>query len=435
MTTPYRPPATSEPAPPNAAAGAGRILALLFAVNLLNYIDRYVLAGVLPLIEQAFPGISKQRLGLLAPAFLGVYMVTSPVFGVLGDRVARRLLVGIGVQLWSLATAAAGLARTFWQLFASRMLVGVGEAAYGTVAPTIISDLYPRSSRGRALAFFYVAIPVGSALGYLLGGLIGVRWSWRAAFWVVGLPGLLVGLLCYWMREPTRGATEEVQGEQLRRFLSRRVGLRDYLGLLRVPSFVLNTLGMTAYTYAIGGISFWMPTFLNQERHLPLDRANFQFGLVTVGTGIVATLAGGALADRLSRRLRGAYFLVCGLSMLLAAPAFYAVLLSESPAVYWSALVVAELLLFLNTGPSNTILVNVTLPDMRATAFAFNIFVIHALGDMLSPVLMGATADRSNLTTAFLYTGAVVVLSGLLWSAGAPFLGRDTDRVRERMAA
>lgn len=429
-------PTPEESSASGRSRGIGRawaVLLVLFAINLLNYIDRYVLAGVLPLVEQAFPGISKQQLGWLAPAFLLVYMVASPLFGFLGDRMPRKILVGIGVQLWSLATAAAGLAKSFVQLFVSRMFVGVGEAAYGTTAPTIISDLYPKSSRGRALAFFYVAIPVGSALGYLFGGVVGANWSWRAAFLVVGLPGLVIGLLAYMLREPVRGASEEVEERQLKRFLSRKVRVSDYLGLLRIRSFLLNTAGMTAYTYSIGGISYWMPTYLHQERHIPLDVANFQFGLVTVATGIVGTLVGGAIADRLARRVRGAYFLVCGVSMLLATPAFYLVLLSSSPMAYWTALVLTELLLFINTGPSNTILVNVTLPDIRTSAFAFNIFVIHALGDVLSPVVMGATADRSDLRTAFLYTGSVVALSGLLWAAGTPFLGRDTDRVKQRM--
>lgn len=423
-----------EPRDPGAdRRRAAATLALLFSINLLNYIDRNVLPGVLPLVEKAFAGITKEMLGWLAPAFLVVYMLTSPVFGLLGDRVRRKLLVGIGVQLWSLATAAAGLARTFWQLFVSRMFVGVGEAAYGTTAPTIISDLYPKSSRGKALALFYVAIPVGTALGYLLGGWIGSTWSWRTAFFVVGLPGLLVGLAAYTMREPVRGASEEVEEQQLNRFLSRGIKLRDYLRILRIRSFLLNTAGMTAYTYSIGGISYWMPTFLNQERHIPLAKATFQFGLVTVVTGIVGTLAGGVLADRLARRVRGAYFLVCGFSMLAASPFFYLAVKHDSPMVYWACLAIAELLIFLNTGPSNTVLVNVTLPNIRTTAFALNIFIIHALGDVLSPPIMGAIADRSNLTAAFLSTTGVVVLSGLLWSAGTPFLGRDTDRVKQQM--
>jgi len=419
---------------PAALPGAALTLALLFAINLLNYIDRYVLPGVLPLVEKHF-GVSKERLGWLAPAFLVVYMLTSPAFGLLGDRRPRRLLIGAGVQLWSLATAAAGLARSFGELLVSRMLVGVGEAAYGTTAPTVISDLYPQRSRGRALALFYVAIPVGSALGYVLGGAIGSASSWRAAFWIVGLPGLLVGLLAYWMREPVRGASEGVEEQQLRRYLARKVRLADYLGLLRNRSYLLNTLGMTAYTYAVGGISYWMPTYLNQQRRLPLAAASFRFGLVTVGTGIAGTLGGSWLAERLARRLRGAYFLVSGAGMLAAALPFYLAVTSERPAVYWPALILAELFLFVNTGPSNTVIVNVTAPALRTTAFAANILVIHALGDVLSPVVMGRIADRADLGTAFLSTLAVVVLSGLAWLAGTPWLGRDSDRVREEMQA
>lgn len=409
------------------------VLALLFGVNLLNYIDRYVLAGVLPLIEEAFAGISKQRLGWLAPAFLVIYMATSPIFGFLGDRVRRKILVGIGVQLWSLATAAAGLARTYWQLFFSRMFVGIGEAAYATTAPTIISDIYPKSARGRAMAYFYVAIPVGSALGYLIGGTVGEAWSWRAAFYVVGLPGLLIGLAAYVMPEPVRGASEGVDAKDLERFLRRKVLIGDYVGILRIRSYLLNTLGMTAYTYAVGGIAYWMPTFLHQERDLGLAYANFWFGLVTVCTGIVGTLAGGSLADHLAKRIRGAYFLVCGVTMALAFPAFLVAVTSTAPRVYWSALAVTELLLFMNTGPSNTILVNVTLPNIRTSAFALNIFIIHALGDVFSPVIMGKVADQSDLATAFLTTAGVVLLSGLLWSAGTPFLHADTERVKTQM--
>jgi len=411
------------------------MLALLFGVNLLNYIDRYVLAGVLPLVEQTFAGITKERLGLLAPAFLVVYMITSPVFGVLGDRVKRWLLVGIGVQLWSLATAASGLARSFWQLFFTRMFVGVGEAAYGTTAPTLIADLYPRASRGKALSLFYVAIPVGSALGYLVGGAVGTAWSWHAAFFVVGVPGLLVGTLAYLMPEPTRGCTEGVDDAALSRYLQQTPTLGRYLDLTRIPSFLLNTAGMTAYTYAVGGISFWMPTYLAQDRGLPLATATFWFGLVTVVAGILGTLLGGALADALARRHGGAYFVVCGVSMLLSVPAFYTGLVSQRPAVYWVAFFLAELMLFANTGPSNTIMVSAVEPALRTGAVAANIFVIHTLGDVISPVIMGRIADRRGLTPAFLSTVGVVVLSGLLWLAGTPFLERDTRRVAARMSA
>jgi predicted MFS family arabinose efflux permease len=313
------------------------------------------------------------------------------------------------------------------------MFVGVGEAAYGTTAPTIISDLFVKQRRGSALSLFYVAIPVGSALGYVFGGLIGPPLGWRAAFFVVGLPGLLVGALAYRMAEPRRGASEEVAADELERYLERKVGWRDYLTLLGNRSYLLNTAGMTAFTYAIGGISYWIPTFLAQERGLSLARANLMFGGITVVCGIVGTLAGGRLADRLAPRLPGAYFLVSGLGMLLAFPLFYLALRSQQPAVYWVGFAATELLLFLNTGPSNTVLVNVTAPRIRTTAFAINVLLIHALGDAISPVVMGAIADRSDLASAFRSTTLVVALSGVLWTVGTRFYRRDSERVTQLM--
>ncbi|MFH1131053.1 MAG: MFS transporter [Pseudomonadota bacterium] len=418
----------------SSASGRGWVLAFLFFVNLLNYIDRYVLPGILPLLENAFPDIDKERLGDLALAFIWIYLLTSPIFGFLGDRIKRKILIGIGVQLWSLATAAGGFARNFHQLFFTRMFVGVGEAAYGTTAPAIISDLYPKSSRGRALAFFYVAIPLGAALGYLLGGMIGIRWGWRSAFYVVGLPGLLAGLIAYWIQEPIRGGTEGIDSKSLQEYQNRKISAHDYLRLLLIPSYVINCLGMTAYTYAVGGISWWLPTYIHAERNIPLDRATLFCGIITAATGIIGTLAGGILADRLAKRWRGAYFWVCGTSMLLSTPFIYWALTTESTFILWSTIIVAELLLFLNTGPSNTALVNVTEPKLRTTAVAANIFFIHAAGDGISPKIMGAIADRKNLTSAFKVTNAIMALSGILWLLGTPFLGPDTERVISKMA-
>ncbi|MCA9671733.1 MAG: MFS transporter [Myxococcales bacterium] len=408
---------------------AGLALALLFAINLLNYLDRYVLSGVLPLLQKAFPDTNKATFGFLANAFLWVYMIVSPIFGRLGDRVPRKILIGIGVQLWSIATAAGGFAKTYTQLFVSRMFVGVGEAAYGTAAPTVISDLYPRDRRGWALSIFYIAIPVGSALGYVLGGVIGSAMGWRAAFFIVGVPGLLAGFFTYMMREPKRGGSEGVSDEQLSAYLARKVGLREILALFRNKSYVVNTLAMAAFTFAIGGISYWMPEYLHSSRNLPLAKGNTIFGGITVVAGLLGTLIGGTLADRLNKRFRGSYFSVSGVGMLLAVPAFYVALVSQTPAVYWTMFFIVELMLFLNTGPSNTIIVNVTEPSLRTTAFAINVFLIHLLGDAASPTVLGAIADKSDLGVAFRSLTAVVALSGILWVIGSRFYMADTDRV------
>src|SRR5262249_10283795 len=156
------------------------------------------------------------------------------------------------------ASGATGIAHTFGLLLVTRCFVGVGEAAYGPVAPTIISDLYPVSRRGSVLSWFYLAIPVGSALGYVLGGWVGSHLGWRWAFYVVVIPGILLGLWAMFMRDPKRGSAEVNAGQAP----ARKATVADYLILLRTKSYVLDCLGMTAMTFAIGGIGFWMPSYI-----------------------------------------------------------------------------------------------------------------------------------------------------------------------------
>src|SRR5436190_7226164 len=179
-------------------------LAVVTILNFLNYIDRYIIAAVLPRMRSEL-SLTNTQAGLLATAFLVAYFITSPIFGVLGDRVSRTRLMAVGVGAWSLATAATGIMRNFSQLMMARSFVGVGEAAYATISPALLSDYFPRSKRGRAFAVFYVAIPVGAAVGYLLGGLIEPALGWRAAFYVVGLPGIVVALLALTAPDPVRG--------------------------------------------------------------------------------------------------------------------------------------------------------------------------------------------------------------------------------------
>ena len=403
-------------------------LALLFAVNFLNYIDRYVIAAVAPLIQKDFT-LADAELGLIGSIFMVAYMATSPIAGVMADRWPRRYLVSGGVLVWSLATAASGLAATYRQLLAARSLIGLGEAGFGAVAPTLISDFFPRERRARMLAYFYVAIPVGSALGFLLGGMIGQHHGWRAAFFLAGAPGIVAGLLALRMREPLRGAGDGVVGEE------RGFTLAAALELPRNRSYVWTTLGSAAMTFALGGMAYWMPTFFSRERGMPLAEASALFGGMTVASGLVGTFLGGWLGDWLSRWTDKAYLLVSGAGMLLGVPAAWVGLTATDRAVYLPALFVAEVLVFLNTGPANAVLVNVTLPEIRATAIAAAIFVMHLLGDVPSPILIGQLSDRwGHLETALLLTTLAMAVSAACYLVGARSLGADTRRVSRCVA-
>jgi MFS family permease len=403
-----------------AAPGAWRALALLLGINLFNYIDRYILAAVEPEIRQSFFGghdpQAMAKTGSLATAFLLSYMIIAPLFGWLADRTSRWLIVGLGVGLWSLASGASGLAATFGILLTTRLFVGIGEAAYGPTAPTIIADLYPLKIRGRVLAFFYMAIPVGSALGYAFGGVVSSHLGWRWPFYLVAPPGIALALACLFMRD-TRGRRAETKTNDLRGAVMR---------LLKTPSYVLNTLAMTALTFSIGGLSFWIPAYIHDYRGVPdLGRVNLIFGAITVVAGLVATLLGGIVGDKLRERYSGAYFLVSGVGILIAFPFAVAFLYAPFPAA-WILIFFTVFFLFFNTGPSNTALANVSHPSVRATAFALNILIIHALGDAISPPLIGAIADRTNLNMGFLVVSAMMLVAGVLWLAGRKFLDPDT---------
>jgi MFS transporter, Spinster family, sphingosine-1-phosphate transporter len=404
--------------------GARSALFLLLAINLFNYIDRQVLAALEPDIRASFFAAgdinAMTKTGLLGDAFFVTYMVSAPILGLLADRFSRWIIIGSAVILWSLASGGSGLAATFGILFATRVCVGIGEGGYGPAAPTILSDLFPIETRGRVMAIFCAAIPVGSALGYVIGGLIGAHLGWRWAFYLVAPPGLLLGLLCFRQRDPRVAADHLAQK-------SPRRSLRDYLNLFRTRSYLINCIAMTLMTFVTGGLGFWVPAYLRFRNQSP-DVGMTIFGLITVVAGLVSTLLGGVIADRLRPRFAGSYFWVSGIGMLIACPFFIVTLYIPFPAA-WITMFLAIFFLFLNTGPSNTALANVSLPAVRATAFAANIFVIHALGDVQAFWLLGYIGGHTSMHVAFLFVSGIILLSGVAWLIGMKYLPADTAAV------
>jgi MFS transporter, Spinster family, sphingosine-1-phosphate transporter len=407
-------------------SGAHSALLLLLGINLFNYIDRQILAALEPDIRATFFAAddvnAMTKTGLLGVAFFVTYMISAPILGLLADRISRWLIVGAAVILWSLASGASGLAATFAILFATRIFVGIGEGGYGPAAPTILSDLFPIERRGRIMAIFYTAIPVGSALGYVIGGLVGAHLGWRWAFYLVTPPGLLLGLLCFWQRDPRVAAHHVVQESPRRRFA-------DYLRLFRTRSYLINCIAQTLMTFVTGGLGFWASAYLRYRNQSP-DVGMTIFGLITVIAGLVSTLLGGIIADKLRSRFAGSYFWVSGVGMLIACPFFIATLYIPFPAA-WIPMFIAIFFLFLNTGPSNTALANVSLPAVRATAFAVNIFVIHALGDVQAFWLLGYIGGHTNMHVAFLFVSGMIFASGLAWLIGAKYLPADTAAVED----
>jgi MFS family permease len=385
-------------------------LAILTTINFLNYIDRYVLPAVFEPIRRELH-FSDTQLGLLNLAFMITYSLTAPIFGRFGDLFVRKYLIAFGVSIWSFATAGAGLARTFWQMFLPRSFVGIGEASYATVAPGIITDFYEEERRGRALAVFYAAIPVGTALGYVLGGSLAAAFGWRTAFFAVGLPGLFFALMALIIREPKRGATDKAASS----WNSETPSLgTTYRMLLRNQTYVVVTIGFIAYTFALGGLAAWAPAFLERYHGMTTDRADRIFGGMTVVSGFLGTFAGGFLGDYLLRFTRNSYLWISGLCLFAGAPMAAVGLTAKDPYIYLPAIFLAEFFLFLNTGPLNAVILGCVPAQIRATAMAVNIFFIHVLGDAISPAIIGAISDRTDLHIGVMITPPIMIISGII---------------------
>jgi len=418
--------AEGPPVGPEFARLGRRALAVLTLINLFNYLDRWIVAALAESMKHSALQLSDTQLGSLMTGFIIVYMIAAPLFGSLGDARSRPRLLSLGVAIWSVATALAGLATSYASLFAARAAVGVGEAAYGTISPALLADYFPRERRGRVFSVFFAAIPIGSALGYIVGGLVDQYFGWRQAFFVAGVPGLVLAALALRLYDPPRGAQEAADGTGAAAHAGSlgAAARAAYAALIRNRPYVLTVLGYAAYTFAIGALAFWTPAFLERTRGIPKAHATVQFGAVVVVTGFIGTYAGGWIGDYFLRVSRQAYLWVSGVVTLAAAPLTLVALASPHPAVYWTAIVAAELCLFASTGPINSAIVNVVSPQMRATAVALSIFTIHLLGDVPSPSLVGLLSDARSLGEAVLIIPLAVLVGGIIWTYAAWWGGR-----------
>jgi len=400
-----------QSARPRLTSAQGTLL-LLIGLNLLNYIDRYILPGELSLIQRDFHATDHQ-MGALTTALFLFYMFAAPLTGWLGDRYSRKPLIIAGAILWSLATLATIWVHSYWTFYIRQAVVGIGEATFGIFAPAVLADFYPERDRNRILSIFYLAIPVGAALGYLAGGQLSFGGDWRRPFFICALPGFVIAALYgLWGREPERGSSDHI-----RPTLNRST----FRGLFLNPAYLTATFGLAALTFAMGGISAWVPTFLNRSAGLSVGNASLVVGAITVIDGIAGTLTGGWIAQRWLRTNYRALYLVSFWSVALTLPC--GVLVFFGPAALTvPALFAAEFFLFLNTGPLNAAIVNSVNGPIRATAIACNLFIIHCFGDTFSPQIIGFISDRAgSLRLGLGATLIALVVSCIILRAGARF--------------
>jgi MFS family permease len=397
------------------------ILALLTALNALNYIDRYVISAVLdPMMRDL--GLSNFEGGLLASAFLIGYFATSPLFGARADKGTRTRLMALGVAIWSLATVASGLATGLWTMLAARIVVGVGEASFAALAPTVIDDITPLDRKARALAVFYLTTPVGAALGYVLGGAIAKHWGWKSALFMTGGPGLVLALSCLLIVEPPR------------KLLAANARLIDGLReLAAIPLYRRGVLGYAIYTAAVGAFSYWAPKFL-QNRYSDLDvgSANGRFGTVLIVAGAISTLVGGWWADRALGRVpapaAGAPYdapehkaainvllRISAIGMIFAAPLAALAFFMPTSTGFFAFTFLVELGLFVSVSPINAAALRAVPVERRASALAVQVFAIHLLGDLWSPPALGVLQDHLPVVIAMMAIPLTFAFSAYTW--------------------
>ena len=391
------------------------LLAVLTGLNILNYIDRNVLFAVQSDIKKEFL-VSDAKIGWLISAFFFTYMFSAPLVGWMGDRFPRKNIVVFGIVIWSGFTFLTWFVHDYTQLLVRHAIVGIGEASYATIAPTLIADSFPPLKRGRMLSIFFLGLPVGSAAGYFVGGYVAHHFgSWRAPFMAAGIPGFILAVLLWMLPEPPRGHHEQ----------HAPVGVWTLLrGLAKNGAFITATLGMAMYTFAVGGMQQWIPTFLIRTRGMQPVSANLDFSYVVIANGIGATLLGGWIGDRLLKRYFGAYYTFSGVAMLIAVP-FMVAAVYVSGSLMFPAIFAAVFFILVGTGPTNAALVNSVDAGIRSTALAVNVFVIHLLGDAISPLLIGTISDKTgSLQVAFWVAFAAAGLSGVILLYGAKYAPR-----------
>jgi MFS family permease len=389
-----------------------RALRLLTSVNYLNYIDRYLLAAVLVAVQKDL-SLNDWEAGLLATAFIVPYMFTSPLFGWLGDTRPRPWLLAGGATLWSVASLMTGLAPSFALIAASRFLLGIGESAFTVISIPYLSDWFDKDVRGRKLAIFSTALPVGGALGYVLGGRFLALWNWRAAFEVVGIPGLLLAFLISRLPESRKTSSDVVRPV-------RAPAWKIALELLKEPAYRAAVFGYCAYSFVVGGVAYWIPSYMQRHLDLSASSATTLFGGIAVVCGLLGTIIGGLWGDAWARNGKRGHLQVSALSMAMGSPFFIGCLLTDSLPVFVVCLAVTQFFFFISTSPINVALLDSSPPALSTSAMALAIFACHILGDAISAPLIGFISDQTNhLQYGLLLCVPMSWLCILLWWRGS----------------
>jgi len=409
----------------------------MVGINFLNYMDRWVASAAATSIEKEFH-LTNSQFGLIGTAFLLVYAVAALPFGYWGDRGVRKTVIGVGVTIWSLATLFTGFARSYFQLFLSRAIVGVGEASYYPAGTSLMSDYFPKELRSRVMSVWNAGSTIGIAVGFAGGGLIAEKFGWRTAFYFAAVPGLLFALLAFGFKEPLRGLAEK-QGPVV--VQTRDVNLRRFLDLWRIPTLRATILAQTLLYFVLASNAFWLPTVLQRRFDMSESGAGLLSGVVIVIGGLIGTLAGGWLADRRAVKTPTAHLEVGIAGFIVGAVLITIALLSPMSIgpipIFVPVFLATVVCLYLYAGPFTALSQNVVSPGLRASAVTMTLLVAHVFGDSHSTYDVGQISDwlGGNLQAALLITSpTLLILAAIAAATGLRTVKKDTEAMETEWA-
>ncbi|MDY6876975.1 MAG: MFS transporter [Chloroflexota bacterium] len=410
-------------------------LAVLSSVNLINFLDRQVIAALAPTIKDYWH-LTDAQVGLLGTAFEVLYALAPVPIAILSDRWLRRKVITLAIVVWSGAMAISGAAVSYWMLLFGRAALGLGEAGYAPSAMAWLSDVFPSTYRSRVVGLHDLGVMLGSAAGYALGGALGRALGWRPVFYIAALPGFILAVMVWLLPEPAKGQSDyQALGAESKTAHTPAISATTAVKqLLSVPTLLVVYVAGTLVSFAIGGLTYWLPSFAVRTHGFSENEAGFLIGAVTVLTGAAGVLSGGFLADRLIRHTPSGRLLTIGASFVAGVP-LALIAISVPGQTLFIVLAALAMCLFAFYSPCMGPLVHqVTHPSLRATATAFYLFIIHILGYATGPAVVGWFSDQTgDLWWGMAVALLVALVGGLVGLWGARFVERDAQRMITRL--
>lgn len=379
-----------------------KILLVLTLIEFINYFDRQVIFPLFSFLKADF-NLTDFELGLIGTVFMIVHATGSVPLGILADKWVRKNIIAMGVAVWSAATFVTGLVQNFTQLLITRGAVGIGEASYAPAATSLIADNFPVEKRARASSIFHLGMFLGGTAGMILAGLIGSSLGWRMCFFLVAIPGLILAFTALKIKEKKHDYR-----------ITDEVNKRTILQLFKTPAYIMTLLSGIMLTFTSSAIIAWMTQFFIRFHNYSVDQASLTIGLTVIIGGPLGIYSGGYFSDLIYNKYKKPRSLAMAFAFLAATPLMFITLTTTNETLMLVTLVMATYLMTWYYGPMVALIQDIVPGALKATAFAFYLFVVHLIGSTPAPALIGKVSDASNLQTALYLVVLTNFLGGIM---------------------